>query len=333
MKKLKIGLAGTGFIADWHFRGFSVNPDAEITGMCRIPYRKAIAEDEKENLFLDKCSEWQVKAYESFESMVKDPGIDAVIIGSINAFHFEQIKIALKYRKPMLVEKPVVTDLSHWESIKEQCNATGVKLFPAHNFVYRTAVRQAKELLEQGKLGQIIHSSFISFHTISSGHANGWRAKKSLSEGGALMDSGHHLIYQALYLLGKPEKVQGFTSKIALLNMECEDTSQISLSFPDGSLASIMQTWASDQAGTINGIRIIGTKGSIVITDDLYFNHEPMKADTDYLSSFINQSHAFTDYILHDIPPVSGLEAVKDILEITHGAYASSESGMVVILG
>jgi predicted dehydrogenase len=36
MKKLRIGLMGIGFIADFHYHGFKQNPDAEITGLCHV---------------------------------------------------------------------------------------------------------------------------------------------------------------------------------------------------------------------------------------------------------------------------------------------------------
>ena len=153
-----------------------------------------------------------------------------------------------------------------------------------------------------------------------------------MGTGGTLIDSGHHLIYQTLYLLGKPEKLHGFKSKMVLKNMECEDTAQVSLLYPDGSMAVIMQSWTSDHAGMINGIRIFGTEGSVVITDDLYFNDQKMNLEVDYLSSFVNQARAFSDYILKDIPPVSGLKDVYDTLKITFGTYRSSETDMVIKL-
>jgi predicted dehydrogenase len=281
-------------------------------------------------LLKQKCSGLGIKAYKDFESIVSDPEIDALIIGSINPYHFEQIKAGIAYGKHVMVEKPVVTDFKQLEEIKRLSTEKGIKIFPAHNFVYRNAIRKAKEIIEAGKLGQRIHSSFIVTHTISEAHSTGWRANKNISSGGALIDSGHHLIYQALYLLGKPLKLQGFTSKMVLKNMDCEDTAQVSLIYPDGSMAVIMQSWTSNHAGMINGIRIFGTQGSIVITDALYFNDEKIDSDVEYAGSFINEAKAFSDYILKDIPPVSGLEDVHDTLKITFGAYHSADTDTIV---
>ena len=332
MKKLRIGMVGFGFIADWHYNGFKSNPDAEFTAMCHNFFgtEEQIA---KEKLLLEqKCKEWNLKPFYSFEEMAASPDIDALIIGSITPYHFENIKFALANKKHILVEKPLVDDFKQLEEIKKLSAGNGAKIFPAHNFVYRKAVRKAKEIIEAGNLGQIIHSSFVVTHTIPVAHANGWRAKKELAKGGALIDSGHHLIYQALYLLGKPSKLQGFISKKVLLNMDCEDTAQVSLQYPDGSIAVIMQSWTSDHANMINGIRIFGTQGSIVITDALYFNDEKVETDVEYSGSFVNQAKAFTDYILKEIPPISGLDDVLNTLKITYGAYQSAETDTVIKL-
>jgi predicted dehydrogenase len=332
MEKLRIGMVGIGFIADWHWKGFKQNPDAAITGMCHMFFGDEAKKAEEMELLKNKCTELRIKTYDSFELMVTDPEIDALIIGSINPFHYQQIITAIENGKHIMVEKPVVTDFEQLEEIKKLAAEKGIKIFPAHNFVYRSAVRKAKEIIEASKLGQIIHSSFIVTHTISEAHSKGWRAKKELGTGGALIDSGHHLVYQALYLLGKPKKLHGFKSKMVLKNMDCEDTAQVSLLYADGSMAVIMQSWTSDHAAMINGIRIFGTEGSLVITDDLYFNDQRMNLEVDYLSSFVNQARAFSDFILKDIPPVSALDDVGDTLKITYGAYQSSETNNVIKL-
>jgi predicted dehydrogenase len=330
MGKLRIGMVGVGFIADWHINGFKANPDAAVTGMCHVSFgSERQRASEMENL-RKKCSDVGVKAYDSFASMVRDSEIDALIVGSINRYHHEQVVAAIAHGKHVLVEKPVVTDFGHLDEIARLSAESGIKVFPAHNFVYRNAVRKAKDIIESRALGQVIHSSFITTHTISDAHARGWRAKKDLGTGGALIDSGHHLIYQALYLLGRPVKLQAYRSTMVLKNMECEDTAQVSLLYPDGSMAVIMQSWTSNNAGMINGIRICGTRGSIVITDALYFNDEKTDADVEYAGSFVNQARAFSEYILRDVPPVSGLEDVRDTLKITFGAYHSAETDAVM---
>jgi predicted dehydrogenase len=332
MAKLKIGIAGMGFIADWHYKGFKSNPDAEIIGMTQDFYGEENKIKKMSNQLKSKCDEWNIKAYNNFDDMVNDPGIDALIIGSVNPYHYEQIKKVFANNKAVLVEKPVVMDLNQIKELKALVVENNYKLFPGHNFVYRNAVIKAKELITGGKLGKIIQGSIFVTHTISEAHRYGWRAKKELSAGGTLMDSGHHVVYQSLFLMGNPVKLQAYTSKMILENMDGEDTAQVNLLYPDGSMGILMQSWTSNFGNSINGIRIFGDMGELSITDALYFNGKKLDSEVDYESTFINQAKAFTDYILHDKQPISTLEDAENTLKIIFGAYESSEKGIVINL-
>ena len=133
MTKLNIGIVGMGFIADYHYRGFSPNPDANVVGMTQDFYGDAIKTDGMKSQLYKKCAEWNIKAYKNFDEMVEDKNIDALVIGSINPYHFEQIKKGFENNKHLLVEKPVVTDFSHLKKIKELFANNKLKIFPAHN--------------------------------------------------------------------------------------------------------------------------------------------------------------------------------------------------------
>lgn len=320
MKKVNIGIVGTGFASGYHYRAFLQNRNAVIAGMCHTYGTDDIQYGVKQEVLIQKCAELNIKPYSGFDAMLKDLAIDALIICSIHPLHFEQILKAIDNGKHVLVEKPVAGTTEQLFKIKELALIKKVKVFPGHNFIYMDAIQKAKAMIEKGRIGQIIHASLISSHTISEAHSIGWRANKKMNMGGAMMDSGHHLIYQSLYLLGKPAKIHSFKSNMVLNNMECEDTMQISLQYNDGSMAVIMQTWTSDHSKMINGIRILGTAGSIVITDALYLNNKKMAGKVDYSESFVNQSKAFTNYIQNNKAPVSNLECVSDTLEIIHKA-------------
>ena len=332
MAKIKIGIVGMGFIADWHYNGFKINTDAEIAGMTQDFYGDENKINKMKEQLKAKCNEWNIKAYNNFDEMVNDPGIGALIIGSVNPYHYEQIKKGFTNNKALLVEKPVVADLNQIKELKELISENNYKLFPGHNFVYRNAVIKAKELINEGKLGKLIHGSIMVTHTISEYHRYGWRSKKELSAGGTLMDSGHHVVYQSIYLMGFPVKLQAYTSKLVLKNMDGEDMAQVNLLYPDGSMGFLMQSWTSGFGNDINGIRIFGDKGELIITDALYFNGEKIDSDTGYESTFNNQAKAFTDYILHDKQPVSTLEDAENTLKIIFGAYESAEKGIVINL-
>lgn len=330
-KKLRLGMVGMGFIADWHKLGFDAVPDTEFAGLCQDFRGTAEEVAAKRKKLGERASALGARAYDSFDEMVGDPTLDALIIGSVNPYHFDQIKRGLEAGKHLLVEKPMVTELAQYDALIDLAKASGKVLFPAHNFAYRGAVLRASQLLREGVLGKIISASFVVTHLISEEHRKGWRAVKALGSGGTLMDSGHHLVYQSIQLLGMPVALSAFTSKRVLTDMECEDTAQVSMQYADGSVGVIMQSWASGK-GDANGIRIIGEKGCIQITDALYLDGKRLDADTDYGNSFRNLAAAFTAAVRGGPGPVSSLEDARNTLRLILAAYESSESASVIRL-
>ena len=325
MSKLRIGMVGAGFISDWHYKAFSSLPDAEFVGLTANIPKGSPRADEWRRALEEKASALKLRVYPDFAALANDETLDALIIGSINPSHYGQILAGLKAGKHLLVEKPVVTDFSELDAVRNAAAAAGKTVFPAHNFVYRGAVRKAKEILESGSLGRIVYSSFISSHTISPAHASGWRSKKALAKGGALMDSGHHLVYQMIYLLGYPHTIKGLKANIVLTGMECEDTALANVQFADGSVATIMQSWASGMDFGPNGIFILGDKGSLSITDALYFNGGKLTDDVEYGDSFVRQAEAFVHSVKTGVAPLSTLDDVEKTLKLIYASYADSE--------
>jgi predicted dehydrogenase len=318
---LRIGLVGTGFIAPYHLEAFRQCPEAMIAGLC------AHAETER---LKQLSAEWGVRAYPSFDALVSDPAIDALVLGSWNSDHAGQIRRCQELGKPALVEKPVVTALTELDAIRESVARTGVPVMPAHNFVYRGAVKAAHAIMRSGQMGQAVYASFTSNHTISAEHASGWRGNLSIGGGGALMDSGHHQVYQALHLLGRPEELHAFCSRLMLTGMEGEDIAQIQMRYANGALATILQSWTNNQGTPVDGIRIVGTAGWLQITDALYVNGECVDSDTTYPNSFVNQAQAFVDLVRHGTPPASTLDDARDTLAMILLAYESAKTSTVL---
>jgi len=317
-------------MADFHFNAFAGINSAEICGITRDYYGSAAQREDQFNRLKEKASQLNIKLYENFDAIVEDPHIDALIIASVNNLHYPQIIKGIEHGKHLLVEKPVIIDPDQYNEIEQLAAEKKVVIFPAHNFAYRGAMRKAKEIIDSATLGKIIYSSFVSSHQISEAHANGWRALKDIGAGGALIDSGHHQVYQSLYLLGKPKKLHGFLSKMHHLHMEGEDTAVVNLQYEDGSVATIMQSWASGMDGGANAIRIIGTNGSLSISDSLYHNDKKISDETGYVHSVEALAEAFIDCLENGTPPVSSLQDSMDTLKLVYAAYKSAEKNIVV---
>jgi predicted dehydrogenase len=310
---LRIGIIGTGFIAGWHANGFRAQADAAIAGFAG---RSAAA----------LAAEHGGKAWDRWQDLIADPSVDAVVVASVNPLHREQITAALQAGKPVLAEKPVAVDPVDLAALTALARSTGVPLVPGHNFLHRPALVRARRLLAEGAIGRVLHASFVSAHTISPAHAGGWRGKLAVSGGGALMDSGHHQVYQALALRGRPVSVSAVTARLVQQDMEGEDQAVVTLAHADGSTTSIVQSWTTGHGARLDGINLLGTSGDIAIAQKLAVNGKEFDDDTGYAGSFAGQARAFVDHLRGGPAPASLSEAA-DTLALIALAYRSAREG------
>jgi predicted dehydrogenase len=327
---LRIGIVDTGFVARLHLDGFAAVPRCEVVGVTRTWYGDDANQQRQRDALKSFANERGIKAFESFDTMVESSEIDAVVITSINPYHERQVHKALDCGKHVLIEKPVVQTVEALKALISKTQTTGLKLMPAHNFTYRGAVLEAKRVLVSGQLGDVQYASFSqSFY--ASAIEGKWRSEHAKAWGGSLMDSGTHLVYQLLHLLGQPVKVQAMTSR-NILTMEDEDIASVQVLMPSGAIVHLMQNWGSAHGEDIEGIRIIGTQGRLSISDALYVNGQKVNDDTQYPDSFKNQAHRFVAYVLDGQLPESDLDDAMMTLQIIDAAYHSARSDSTITL-
>ncbi len=314
----KIAFVGAGWIADFYKEAQArLSGQVELAGCCGNPSAEGRAR------LKAKCDAWGVRAYASYAEALKDPEVEAVLILSPTDYHADQVCAALEAGKHVLVEKPVALKADDYARLRKAASSADRLLFPGHNFVYRPVIRKAKEIIESGKLGKISYGSFRAAHFIPADHAKGWRRSFVHSGGGAMMDSGTHLVYQSLFLLGKPEYLSCFMAKNHYLEMEGEDACLISAQYSDGVIAQIYQSWCSsdDSSGEI---RIQGNTGVLLVSDGLYLNGEKIEDDFSYQSSFYHTLHAFVQAVRGKGAALSDLADAETTLSIINSAYRSA---------
>ncbi len=330
MNRTHIGIVGTGMMLEYHLRAFRDLPDVSFVGCTREYYGNSRQREQQHRSLQDIAGRFGIEAYPTYAELLGDGRLDAVIVASINPYHFEHIRKALDAGLDVLAEKPVVTDLAQLEILRAKAAGKGRLLFPAHNFVYRPAIAKAKEILDAGALGTLVYAQFISCFRSGEAHARGWRASAAASGGGALMDSGHHQVYQSIHLLGFPEKIQAFRSRQVLTWSEGEDFAMINARYRDGCIANIGQGHGSDFGEPVSGIRIVGEKGNIVVGDACYHNGTKVADGTGYAESFRHQAAHFLACRAGRTQPRSDLDDARDTLRIIQAAYRSAEKDEVV---
>ena len=95
------------------------------------------------------------------EAAIADPDVDAVVVATPATTHFALAKSALEHGKHVLVEKPITTDAASAETLCELAEEGGLVLMVGQVFLYNTAVRRVRSVIEAGDLGRVYYISMV----------------------------------------------------------------------------------------------------------------------------------------------------------------------------
>ncbi len=138
-----------------------------------------------------------------------DIDIDIVIIATLHATLAEISLAAITANKHVLIEKPAGRNTAELKPILAIAKKNHVHIRVGFNHRYHRAFLKARELIDQGELGELMFIRGRYGHGGRIGYDKEWRAQPHLSGGGELIDQGVHLIDLARWFLGDFSEVQG----------------------------------------------------------------------------------------------------------------------------
>ncbi len=332
MKKIKIGLIGAGFIADYHARGLQLLEDVEISAVVGLPLEAAKAFAEKYNI---------QEVSTNFEDLVKEDDIDAVIIGTPNKFHAPFAIEFLKNGKDVFLEKPMAMNSLEGQSISDTAQKYSRLVMVGHMWRFDDEVNFIKNLINSDKIGKIIKTKGYGIH--ENWGPEGWFTQKELAGGGALADMGVHAIDTVRYLLGDPKPKEVY-AKIGTYygDYDVDDTGIIMITWDNGTTSLIESGWWQPHMdGPEAGTQLFGTKGyASLFPATVKLNKENSKIEipehgkTEHCdqSIYSSQMAHFVHCIRTREEPSPGIREGQIVLNIVDAAYKSAETGAVVNL-
>ena len=245
--KIKVGLFGAGDIADLHASGIKNCSSAELVGLFDIDNKKA----------QQKSDNYNCLSYDSAESMLKDPLIDAIFVLTPLEEHFNCAINALNSGKHVLVEKPVSSSVDEIQQIRESADNAGKLCVPVHNYLYEDSILRTKELIDSGKLGDV-----VSIYILYNIHHPETVAQRYP---GVIRQILTHHSYITCFLGGAPKSAMAMSSTINDGSVKKENLAMSILELENGGLAHFQASFAADDHASDNwtfAIKVIGTKGS-----------------------------------------------------------------------
>lgn len=161
------------------------------------------------------AAEHGCRPMESWEAVLRDPEIEALILATPHSTHPKLIEEAASAGKHVFVEKPFVLHVPDGQRAIAACERAGVRLAVGHQRRYQPAHRELKRLIEAGRLGQIIQAEAnFSYDFGFRLDLSSWRASPSESPAGSMTGLGVHHADTLQYLLGPAKRLAALSRSV-----------------------------------------------------------------------------------------------------------------------
>lgn len=149
-KKVKVGIIGTGWIAELHVQKFKEMPDVEIVAGADLIPGKAEA-------FFEKFGVENVKCYKDHKELIDAGEVDAVSVCTYNATHAECTIYALEHGVHVLLEKPMCVTLEEAVAIRKAEKESGKVLSIGFQPRFDNNMKMVKQIVQSGVMGDIYY--------------------------------------------------------------------------------------------------------------------------------------------------------------------------------
>ena len=339
---LNFALVGCGRIAYKHAEIFSRKiKNARLAAVCDKNKEKAESTGKKYN----------VPWYTSYDDMLTKEDIDVVSILTESGNHAKHtVDIVNKYKKHIVVEKPMALTLEDADEMIRVCDKCGCKLFVIKQNRYNIPVIKLREALEAGRFGKLVMGTVrVRWSRDQSYYdQDPWRGTWAM-DGGVFTNQASHHIDLLEWMLGDPVTVFA-KSATQLVDIETEDTGMAIIKFRNGALGLIEATTAIRPKDLEGSLSIFGETGSVeiggfAVNEMKTWNFADHKPDDDqvlkkyrenppnvygfghvrYLENVVNS------ILYEERALVDGLEGRKS-LELINAIYESIETGKEIHL-
>lgn len=198
------------------------------------------------------AQEFDTGQHESYEALLADPDIDAVILTTPHSLHAEHVIAAADAGKQVFVEKPYTLTAESGRAAATRCRERGVILAVGHNRRFNAVAQRLKSLLEAGDFGTLLHiEANFSAPGALAYTPERWRASRGESPGGALTGLGVHMIDLLTWLGGPAERVTAFSKRRAT-PVDIDDTTSALMTFTSGATGYLGSHFACPYTSFLN---------------------------------------------------------------------------------
>lgn len=200
----------------------------------------------------------QLRLLESYEAVLADPAIDAVVLATPHSLHSQQVKAAAQAGKHVFCEKPFALTKREAETAVDAARRAGVALGLGYNRRFHPEMTGLRERIRSGRLGTVLHvEATMTFPNALLLKPTQWRAQRDETPCGGLTPMGVHAVDGMIDLCGSIDHVfcQSFRR---VVEIDADDTTSILFRMKDG-MSGYLGTMTATGPGF--SFQVFGSKG------------------------------------------------------------------------
>lgn len=216
----------------------------------------ALSDSNRKRLALLSAMVPKASTYTDYRELLTDIAVDAVYIATPPPTHFEIARDCLSAGKHVFVEKPLATNASDAKILLALSKKNQRVLMVGHSMVFNNALRLARDLIEQGEIGDLRLISFVMTNPIDI-----WAGKRIDSYSSIIWDLGPHAVSAVRFLAGANPTIATTTLVSSAITQEgmIRDVVQFKLEFAGGFLGLCDLKWFDFIRN--RGVTVTGTSG------------------------------------------------------------------------
>lgn len=254
LRKLGFGVISASFMAKEHMKAVKFNRNAELRAICDIDAQKAAQVAEEMGVS---------QYYTDYRELLKQEDIDVIIIATPDGIHPEQTIAALEAGKHVLCEKPMALTVEECRSMIEASKRTGRKLMIGQICRYTPGFRLAKNMIEDGVIGELffVESEYAHDYSDIPGAGN-WRIDPARLRY-PFLGGGCHAVDLLRWIAGDPYEVTAYSSRKVLKSWPVDDCTIAIMRFPGEVLGKVFVSIGCKRGYTMRSV-FYGDKGTII---------------------------------------------------------------------
>ena len=198
--------------------------------------------DEKRRAFAAK---YGCKAVPSYDAILGDHEIDAIVNTTPNNVHLETTRAAAEAGKHVFLDKPIANTVPDGRAITEACRKAGVVLTLGYQRRREGHFRWVRRQIEAGAFGKLVNAEAnISRDRLGKIDLGSWRYTAEGMPGGVMLQIGIHYADVLAYLMGPIKAVSGRFAQLVLPG-DNPDVASLVLEHENGALSTLNASYAS----------------------------------------------------------------------------------------